>query len=291
MNWWHRLWRKRQMEEQLDKELRFHIEQQTADLIARGCDPEAARRQARLSFGGSEQVKEDCRDARGTRWLEDLWQDFRYALRTLRQRRGFAAVTLATLALGIGATTVMFTVVNGVVLKPLSYPQPERLVTLQEQTEKATQLGSLWALAYPNFLDCSRQSHSLTMAAWTWGGGVVTKRGQAEYVDGREISSQLFSVLGVPLLAGRAFLPEEDQPGGAPVIIIGNGLWQRLFGGSPAAIGSPLVLEGKSYTIVGVAPAGFQLSGPADVFTPLGQNTELRMQARAAHFLSGIARW
>ncbi len=130
MTWWQRLWRRTKMEEQLEKELRFHLDQQASELIARGHSPNEARRQARLALGGPEQVKENCRDARGTRWLEDLLQDFRYAIRTLRKQPGFAAVALLTLALGSGATTVMFTVINGVLLKPLPYPEPNRLVTV-----------------------------------------------------------------------------------------------------------------------------------------------------------------
>src|SRR5258708_39821317 len=139
MTWWQRLWHRREMEEQLDKELRFHLEQCAADLTARGHDPEEARRQARMALGGPEQVKEECRDARGTRWLEDLWQDFRYALRTLRKRPGFAAVALLTLALGTGATTVMFTVINGVLFKPFPYLQPERLGKLHGNSQLSTQ--------------------------------------------------------------------------------------------------------------------------------------------------------
>src|SRR5579863_6333217 len=288
MSLWQRLWRRQQLEEQLEKELRFHLDQHAADLMARGHDPQESRRQARLALGGPEQVKEGCRDARGTRWLEDLWQDGSYALRTLRKKPGFAAVVLLTLALGIGATTVMFTVINGVLLKPLSYPEPDRLVTLHEQTEK---YGDQWGVSYLNFLDCRRHSRSLApIAAWSYGGGTVSKPGEAEYVDGRHISSELFSVLGIPLLRGRAFLPEEDRPGAAPVVIIGYGLWQRRYSGNPSAIGTPLLFEGKPYTVVGIAPAGFQLDGEADVFTPLGQVTEPRMQNREARFIHVMAR-
>src|SRR5262245_13151396 len=158
MTWWHRLWRRGQLEDQLEKELRFHLEQHAADLVAQGRDPAEAKRQSMLALGGPAPVKEGCRDARGTRWLEALWQYLRYAVRTLRQKPGFACVALCTLGLGAGATTVMFTVVNGVLLKPLPYLQPDRLVRLQERTEQATRFGNLWAFSYPNFLDCLHQS-------------------------------------------------------------------------------------------------------------------------------------
>ena len=217
--------------------------------------------------------------------MEELLQDTRYALRTLRQKPGFAAIALLTLALGSGATTVMFTLVNSVLLKPLSYPQPDRLFTVEEQTEAPTQLGNLWAFSYPNFQDCARDARSLDLAAWMYGGGTVTGSLPAEHVDGFQISSGLFSVLGVPLVKGRAFQPQEDRLGGAPVAIISYSLWQRRYAGNPAAIGMPLILEGTPYTVVGIAPPGFHLNGDADVLTPLGRNTEPRLQNRAAHTL------
>jgi predicted permease len=223
----------------------------------------------------------------GARWLDDLLQDVRYALRTLGHRPSFAAVLLCTLAFGIGATTVMFTVINGVLLRPLSYPEPERLVALHGRMEK---YGDQWGVSYQNFLDCQRDTRSLApVAAWTYGGGTVSRSGEAEYVEGRQISSELFSVFGVTLANGRAFLPEEDRPGGAPVVIISYGLWQRRYGGRPA-IGLPLVFDGKSYTVVGIVPAGFQLDGEAGVFTPLGQNMEPRMRNREANFLHVVGR-
>ncbi|MFZ0589830.1 MAG: ABC transporter permease [Bryobacteraceae bacterium] len=283
MTWLRRLLGRRRMEDQLDKELRFHLERHAADLIAHGQNPDEARRQARIAFGGPEQVKEQCRDARGTRRIEDLFQDLRYALRTMRQRPGFAAVAVMTLALGTGATSVMFTVVSGVLLKPLAYPEPQRLVSLHEHSEFE------WAFSYPNFLDCKRQSRSLAMAAWRFGGGTISEPGEADYIFGRQISADLFSVLGVPLYRGRAFLRDEDRPGGAPVAIISYGLWQSRFGGKPDAIGGRIVFNGKgyigsrAYTVVGITPSRFQLSGEADVFTPIGQNTAPTMQNREMH--------
>lgn len=287
MTWLARLFRRKQAETQLERELKFHLEQHEADLVAQGLSADEARRQARLAIGGPEQVKEACRDARGTRLVEDFVQDLRYALRTLRLKPGFAAIILLTLALGSGATTVMFAVVHSVLLKPLPYPDAHRLFSLHEETDKH---GERWWFSYLNFLDCQRSSRSLDMAAWRYGGGTVSRPGQAEYVEGRQISAELFSVLGVSLAHGRAFSGGDDRPGAPPVAVISDRLWQSRYDGSPAALGQPLVFEGQAYTVVGIAPAGFRFFGEADVFTPLGQATEPRMQNRDAHFLQVVAR-
>jgi predicted permease len=292
MTWWHRFSHRKQMDEQLDRELGFHVEQHIADLVARGHDPGEARRQARLALGGPEQVKEECRDARGTLWLDDLWQDSRYALRTLWQQRGFAAVALLTLALGIGATTVMFTVINGVVLKPLPYFEPDRLVAVHGHTETwNVALFGEQNLAHFDFLDCQQGARSMELAGWVYSSGTLSEPGEPQHVEEFEASSNLFSVLGIPLFRGRAFLPEEDRPGGVSVAILGYSLWQRQFAGSPAVLGQALVLDGKRYTIVGVAAAHFRLyDAEGDVYTPMGQDTARFMQSREPHPVTTIAR-
>ncbi|MGE5245297.1 MAG: ADOP family duplicated permease [Betaproteobacteria bacterium] len=287
MNWWLRLWRRDRMEAELERELRFHEDQSVADLVARGVRPDEARRQARLALGGPEQVKEECRDERGTRWLEDLLQDMRYAVRALRRMPGFAAVAVLVLAVGNGATTVMFTVIDSVLLRPLSFPEPERLLTLHGTTEK---LGEFWGFSNPDLTDVRRETRSLAVGAWTDGGGTISAPGEPEYVEGLQISADLFPVLGIPVLHGRTFRPDDDRPGAAAVAIISDRLWRRRYGGEPGAIGRPLVFEGKPYTIVGVAPARFELAGTVDVYTPLGQNTDLRMQNREARFIHVLAR-
>jgi len=292
MNWWQRLTRRNEMEAKLEKEMRFHLEQHADDLVARGVEPGEARRRARMALGGPEQVKEECRDARGTRWVEDFWQDLRFALRALRQEPGFAVVALLTLALGVGATTVMFTVVNGVLLKPLPYPEPGRLVAIHGKTaEWNVELFGEANVAYPDFLDCARTSQSLEMAAALFSGGTVSEPGQPEYVDLREISPDLFSVLQVPLLHGRGFLPEEDKIGGAPVAILGYSFWKRHSDGMADSLGSSITLDGKRYTVVGIAPEGFRLYGQeADVYSPLRQDTARFLQNREAHPLHVLAR-
>lgn len=292
MNWWQRLLRREKMEEQLDKEVRFHLEQHASELIAGGVEPSEARRRARLTLGGTEKVKEECRDARGTRWLEDFWQDFRYALRMVHQHPGFSAVAILTLALGVGASTVMFTVVNGVLLRPLPYPQPGKLVAVHGHTSTwNTKAFGEQNLAYPDFLDCERESHSLILAGSLFNGGTVSGSGDPEYVDLQEISSNLFSVLRVNLAQGRAFQPEEDRTGAAPVIILGYSFWQRHFAGRPEALGASITLDGKLYTVVGIAPAGFRVQdSEPDVMTPLGQDTAKFLQSRGPHPIGAVGR-
>ena len=292
MTWWQRLLHRKKMEDQLDKELRFHLDQHVSELIAQGHSPEEARRLASLDLGGPEQVKEYCRDARGTRWLEDLFQDIRFALRMLRKNPGFAAVALLTLALGTGATTVMFTMVNGVLLKPLPYPEPHELVTVRGHSETwNTKIFGEQNVAYPDFLDCRRDSRSLEMAGTLYDGGTVSEPGPPEYVDLRRISSGLFSVLRVNLAHGRAFLPEEDLAGGAPAIILGYSFWQRHFGGKPEILGTSVVLDQNRYTVVGIAPADFKLDEiEPDVFTPIGQDTAAYLRSRSAHPIGIVAR-
>jgi predicted permease len=279
-----RFFRRRTEDADLASELDAHLAHQIDENLASGMSPAEARRQAYLKLGSPRRVREDVWQWNTVKFFEHLVQDLRYTFRTLRRMPGFAVVALLTLALGSGATTVMFTVINGVLLKPLPYAEPDKLVTLQEKTEKATQFGNLWSLAYPNFLDCRSQTHSLLMAAWRYSGGTISGPGDPEYVDGFEISAELFPVLGVGIKNGRGFLLEEDRLGSAPVVIISDGLWQRRFGGRADTIGKPLVYDEKSYSVVGIAPPDFRLNGDqADVFTPLGQDASPVLQNRERH--------
>jgi predicted permease len=225
-------------------------------------------------------------DSRGAGWAEEFLQDVRFAFRTFRQKPGFVVLTLLILALGIGGTTVMFAVVNSVLLRPLAFPDPNRLVSLQGVTKD---LGEVW-FSYPDFTDLEHESRSLTLAAWTESSGTITAPGNPEHVEGRQISAELFPVLGVVPYLGRVFRAAEDQPGARPVAIISYDLWQRRFGSDRAALGNALAFDGKTYEIIGVAPPGFQLSGEADLFTPIGQSTDLRLHNREARFIQVIGR-
>jgi predicted permease len=278
-----RLWfSRKKWEQQLDDELRFHIERQTAENIAAGLAPEEARRQAVLQLGAAEGVKEDCREQRRGFWLETVWADVRYGLRILRKVPGFTAVAILTLALGIGANTAIFSVVQGVVLAPLPYREPDRLVMVLESNQRFPED----AISYPNFLDWQRTARSFEqMAAVTLHEGFdLSSPGTPEHLDGNRISAGYFSALGLNLSLGREFNPQEDRRGGAPVAIIGDRLWRERFGGSAQAVGRSVTLNGIGYTIVGVAPTGRGLlSQHENIYTPLGQGDPLILNARGGH--------
>ncbi len=280
MNWFRRLLRKKRVEHDLEAELRYHFDRSVAENIRKGMNEAEAFRRARLEFGDLEQMKDECRDVRGTLWIEHTLQDIRYAWRTLGKNRGFVLAAICTLALGIGANTAIFDVINGVILRPLPYRDPSRLVDVESRRVQ----GGLWSFSYPEYLDCARQSRGFqSIAAWRNRGANLSAPGEPEFLTIRQVSASFLQVLGVQPILGRSFTAEEDQRGAAPVAIIDYSLWQQRFGGRREAIGSRLVLNGNGYTVVGVLPAGFRFFGDRHIFTPIGQNDEIGMQKRDMH--------
>src|SRR5215471_18648999 len=207
--------------------------------------------------------------------MQTLWQDIRYGLRMLRKNAGFTAVVVVTLALGIGANTALFSIVNGVLLNPLPFQQPDRLVSLYTRTPEFTRAS----ISYPNFLDWRRDNHSFSaLAAFRGEDFNLSGIGDAQRVSANMVSAEFFPILGVKATAGRFFSEQDDQVGAAPVAVISDGLWKRKFASSPDVIGKSLNLNGALYTIVGVLPAHFRyvngngnFHSDAEVYTPIGQ--------------------
>jgi predicted permease len=221
--------------------------------------------------------------------LGHLLRDLRYAFRSLRRSPGFAAAAILTLALGIGANTAIFSVLQGVVLAPLPYHDPDRLVFVAVYNQK---LKYATKLSYPDFLDWQRSARSFEqIAAFRSQGFDLAGPGMPEHVDGKEVSSSFFSTLGVKLALGRDFLPKEDTAGGMPAVIISNSLWQERFAGSTSALGKAMTLNGADHTIVGVLRPGFRFEDQqADVYTPLARGDSLYLKDRTVHDILCIAR-
>ncbi|MEJ2010307.1 MAG: ABC transporter permease [Acidobacteriota bacterium] len=274
------LFHKTRAEKEMDDELRFHLEKQIEQNIAGGMSPEEARYAALRQFGNVGAVKEECRDAWGVRFINELAQDVRYGLRQLRRNPGFTAVAVVTLALGIGANTAIFSVIDGVLLAPLPYHQSNRLVVVGQ----INQHGQHQPVSYPDFRDWQRSAHSFQqIAAYHFEAHDLTNPGQPKHLYGKGVTPNFFSTLGVKLALGREFTPQEDRYGGTPVAIISNRLWRNRFAGSPAALGKVVTLEGRDYTVVGVLPRGFRYEGHADVYRPLAQGNPSVLNNRAIH--------
>jgi putative ABC transport system permease protein len=260
MNWWRRLRKNDQMENQLDSELRDHLERQVADKINAGMSEEEARRAARIEFGGLDQVKEECRDVRGTLWVEAILQDVRLAWRALRKSPGFAFAAIGTLALGIGANTGIFSAVYSVLLKPLPYSEPDRLYMAQIEIPKMKQaFGPNFAALTGRIQDYLKWRKDATafsgVAAITEAQWNLTGDGEPERVGGAQVTTEFFSLLGVGLAYGPGFTAEEEQPGRNNVVVISDALWHKRYGGDPAIVGKNIEIDGTRHRVAGIAPA------------------------------------
>jgi putative ABC transport system permease protein len=245
--------RKRRLDEELEGEILAHLEMAELDAIAAGSSAEEARREAWLDFGGIEQMKEDHRDQRSVRWMENLSRDLRYGLASLARDPAFAAVTIGLLALGIGANTAMFSIVDAALLKPLPFPEPERMVRVWESPTPATRNGTTTL----TFLDWKRQSdifEALSVESPTR--AAVETDGSPARLSGELVSADYFQVFGVKPRIGRTFAAGEDQLGASRVVVISYSLWQSRFGGDPDVLKRDLKLDGEPDRIIGVLPPG-----------------------------------
>lgn len=284
--------RRKTAEAQLSAELRYHFERLIRESIAAGMEPAEAQRLARLEFGGIEQIKEECRDVRG-RWLEDLGQDLRYTARTLRRSPGFLVVSVVSLALGIGANTAIFSLINAVMLRSLPVKEPGRLVQICRLLKESGKPG---VASYPLFQYFQNNLKSISGAAAEMSAGpAIMMDGAEEAVTAEMVSGGHYSLLGMEPAAGRLLGPADDVIAPAsPAAVIGYRYWQRRFGLNSAAIGKTFALQDKLFTIVGVTPPGFEGTRPGrdpDITVPLAMMlSDTQRRFYSLNMLSVMAR-
>jgi putative ABC transport system permease protein len=279
------LFRRSRVESGLDEEIRFHIDQQTEKNVRAGMTPSEARRRALVRFGGVEQVKEATRDEFRAAWLEDVGRDIRYGVRVLVRAPGFAVVSILTLALGVGAATAVFSVVNGVLLKPLAYPDPDRIVRLFQIDASGRRMQ---AASEPNFEDWKSSTHSFrAMAEMSPGPAPLVVRGQSAMVPGAGVSREFFDVMGVRPIIGRVFEDSEQRVGGTPAVVVSYRFWQNRLG-AMSIDGQTMRAGDITYQVVGVMPPEFDYPAASEYWFP----RELRppQRARTAHNWQIIAR-
>jgi predicted permease len=283
------LFHRSRLESELDAELRLHLEREAAKYEAAGASPQEARRRAKLALGGLEQVREDCREARGLSIVETTLQDARYSIRMLRKSPGFTVVAILTLALGIGANTAIFSVINSVLLKPLPFKDPAKLVSLRE-TESAP--GD-FPLDGADYMDWQAQNKTFAaMSLYSYGSArsfSTTPTAVPESVAVVRSQANFFDTMGIQPLAGRLFATGEDAAGRNHVAVLSYGFWKRHFAGPPSAIGRTVQLNGEPYTLIGVMPPGFNFPASTDLCIPLDMADPL-MHNRGSHWASVIGR-
>jgi predicted permease len=254
-------------ERNLDKELEFHLAQETDANIRAGLTPEEARLAALRSFGGVAQVREECRDAWGVRFIDNLKQDLAYGWRGLRRNPGFSLVVILTLALGIGANSAIFSVVQGVLLRPLPYAEPGRIVTLNQAAPKAGR--PVLGFSVPDFTDFRAKNRAFSaMAEYHSMWFILLGREEPERVQTGVVSDNFFDLLGVKPLHGRTFLPGEDLPGAPAVLVLSHEYWRRSFGSDPSVVGQVFEMNNRPHTVVGVLPPLPAYPNADQVFMP-----------------------
>jgi len=258
------LLRRSEVEEELNEEFQFHLDQQIQQYIARGMTREDARYAALRAIGSVEQRKEECREARGLTLVESVVQDIRYAIRQLRKNPAFAAVVILTLALGIGANTAIFSIVDAVILRPLTYRDADRLFAIYETIPQS---GAI-PVSGNHFREWRKSVRSFAqMALVSEMVRNLTGAGEAEQVHIGRASAALFPILGIQAQLGRTFLEEEETPGKPLVVVLSNDLWRRRFGSDPGVVGRKVQIDGTSYEVVGVLPAEFRFPKLAHLYS------------------------
>lgn len=292
--WLHRLLgtiRPNARDREIEEELRVHLELAAEQMRSGASPPEDPGRAARLAYGNLAQAAESMRDQRGFPWLADLAGDLQYAFRMLRRSPAFAALAIAIMALGIGANTAVFSVVNAVLLKPLAYRDPDRIVTLTNPLTAGDASGPLGVklVAIPNFQDWHDQSSSFEAMAfyYAWENPVMAGP-TAEYAQAAKVSPEFFRVFAVEPVLGRLFNAEEAKPGGSGALLISYAYWQSHFSGDPHVLGRTVRRYNAVQTIVGVMPAGFRFPDNADLWVPDNDNSQLMRDRRAKnHYVIG----
>jgi predicted permease len=287
MSWFARLFSRKQLETDLEKELCFHFETQVAEKMQSGIPESEARRLTRMEFGGIEQIKEDCRQSRGTLWVEYLVQDIRFGLRQLRKSPGFTSIALLSLALGIGANTAIFTLVNAILLRPLPVQNPNELVLFGDGRSQGATFavpdGNWQLFSYSFFHDLRQQTTSYSGIAAVGSEQLASKASvagssyQTTHVD--LVSGSYFSVLGVPAFLGRTIVESDDRaPGAGPIAVASYAWFQRHFNGDANALGKAIRIESRDYTLVGVARPGFSgitVGQSTDLWIPLSMEKQI----------------
>jgi len=304
--WWQRVRAERPAPPDDDRaireEIHFHIDMRAAEYMRAGMSREQARQAAAERFGDAGRVWLECREAdgiaderivalrKGDGLMRTLLWDIRYAFRMMRKAPSFTAVVIITLALGIGANTAIFSVIRGVLLRPLPWPDADRLVRVWESNPARG--FPFFSVAPPNFADWRAQSTSFDyLCNYRNSSFTLTGNGEPERLTGARVSHDFFAMLGVPPVAGRFFRPEEDADGQGFVAVISEGLWQRRFNGDPNVVGRAVTLDGSAFTIIGVAPAVVTIPNKrTEIWAPAAFNAQTLTQARGAHYIAVIGR-